>query len=311
MFFRLSILVENLQNLKVINAINPGREVTAQCLAKLGPHIQDIWIGLNHLHDVNPALRALVSGNGKNLLHFGIILSNFQTTDWSIITDNMKRLKSLKLTFGSYRKGSLRELSKLKNLEFLVLAEDSRNENESVLTDESLLPVFRGCPKLKSIAIAGTKVNTCRFTNASIGQIRRLCTNIEQIRFLNAHQIDDQTLEQLATIPTLLVLHLSSMNGITDKGISHFAKISTKCRNFRISDCPNVTQTVIDYWIEAAKNRPNDKIKLFLEGMKVTKDLNNLPSNLKIEIKEHSDESEGKPIINQNCNQNNSNSTQP
>ncbi|CAG2113895.1 unnamed protein product, partial [Medioppia subpectinata] len=154
---RLSILVENLRNLKIMNAINPGREVTGQCLARLGPNIQDIWIGLNHLRDVNPALRALVSGNGRNLIHFGLIVSNYSTTDWSIITDNMTALKSLKLTFGSYKASSLRPLAKLSSLEFLVLAEDSRNENESVLTDESLLPVLKGCANLKSLAIAGTK----------------------------------------------------------------------------------------------------------------------------------------------------------
>jgi len=282
---RLSILVENLQNLKIMNAINPGREVTGQCLSKLGPHIQDIWIGLNHMSNCNSALRALVSGNGKNLLHLGLIVNNYQTTEWSIITENMRQLKSLKLTFGSFRASSLKEFAKLKNLEFLVLAEDSRNEKESVLTDESLMPVLRGCSQLKSLAIAGTKANTLRFTNRSIGQIPRLCPHMEQIRFLNAHNIDDNCLTQLASIPSLLVLHLSSMNGITDAGIKAFAKESKRVRNFRVSDCPNVTEDIIDVWIEVANNRSDERIKLFLESMNITKSLENLPPNLKIEVK--------------------------
>lgn len=293
---RLSILCENLQNLKIINAINPGREVTGLCLSKLGPKIEDIWIGLNHLTDVNPALRALVSGNGKNLQHFGLIVANYQTTDWSIITENMTQLKSLKLTFGSYRNSSLKQFSKLRNLEFLVLAEDSRNDNESVLTDQSLIPVLKGCSKLKSIAIAGTKEKTCRFGHNSIALIPRYCKHMEQIRFLNAHNVEDQTLAELATIQSLLVLHLSSMNRITNKGVIDFAKDSPKIRNFRVSDCPLVTEDIIDQWIEVANNRSDDKIKVYLEGIKVTKSLDDLPSNLKIDVKEKSEnESVAKP----------------
>lgn len=269
-----------------MNAINPGREITGLCLSKLGPHIQDIWIGLNHLHDVNPALRALVSGNGKNLIHFGLIVANYQSTDWSIITDNMTKLKSLKLTFGSYGSGTLRHFAKLRNLEFLVLAEDSRNEDESVLTDESLIPVIKGCHKLKSLAIAGTKVKTCRFTHRSVSLIPKYCPNMEQIRFLNGHNILDETIVEFATLPTLHVLHLSSMAQITDKGIIEFLKSAKKIRNFRVADCPHVTQDIIEPWIEIANNRPKEKLKVYLEGVPVTRALNDLPSNLKLDIKE-------------------------
>ena len=291
-----------------MNAINPGRDVTGQCLNRLGPQIQDVWIGLNHMSNCNSALRALVSGNGKNLLHLGLIVSNYQTTDWSLITDNMKQLKSLKLTFGSFKGSSLKEFSKLKNLEFLVLAEDSRNDSESVLNDDSILPVLRGCSQLKSLAIAGTKPNTCRFTNRTIGQIPRLCRNMEQIRFLNANNIDDYCLSQLATIPSLLVLHLSSMNSITDRGVIDFAKESKKVRNFRVSDCPNVTQNIIDVWIEVANNRPEERIKLFLEGMAITRSLDDIPSNLRIEVKDKP-ESETSPKPNTLMNQNSTNSS--
>lgn len=284
--------MENLQNLKIMNAINPGREVTGECLSKLGPQIQDIWIGLNHLPNVNPALQALVSGHGKNLLHLGLIVGNYQTTDWSLITDNMKQLKSLKLTFGSFRTSSLSEFAKLKNLEFLVLAEDSRHEKESVLTDESLIPVLKGCSQLKSLAIAGTKANTCRFGYRSMCLVGRYCRKMEQLRFLNAHHIDDHCLSQMAHIQTLLVLHLSSMNAVTNQGVVHFLKHSKRVRNFRVSDCPNVTEEIIDTLIEVANSRTNDKIKVFLEGMAVTKVLDDLPSNLRIEIKERS---EGEP----------------
>ncbi len=287
MTHRLSILCEGLQKLKIMNAINPGREITGLCLSKLGPDIEDIWIGLNHLPDPNPALRALVSGNGKNLIHFGLIVTNYQMTNWSLITDNMLKLKSLKLTFGSYGSGSLRQFAKLKNLEFLVLAEDSRNENESVLTDESLMPVIEGCNKLKSIAIAGTKVKTCRFTHRSIAMIPKYCPLMEQIRFLNGHNVLDETLAELATISTLRVLHLSSMARITDKGIINFVKIAkNSVRNFRVSDCPLVTEAIIEPWIEVAKSRPTEKIKVYLEGVAVTRSLDDLPSNLKIDIKD-------------------------
>ena len=266
--------------------------MTGECLSKLGPHIQDIWIGLNHLQNVNPALEALVSGHGKNLLHLGLIVGNYQSTDWSIITDNMKQLKSLKLTFGSFKSSSLSQFAKLKNLEFLVLAEDSRNEKESVLTDESIIPVLKGCQQLKSLAIAGTKPNTCRFGYRSMSQIWRYCRKMEQLRFLNAHNIDDHCLAQMARIETLLVLHLSSMNTVTNRGVIDFLKQSKRVRNFRVSDCPHVTEDIIDALVEVAKSRPNEKIKVFLEGMPVTRELDDMPTNLRIEIKERS---EGEP----------------
>jgi len=146
--------------------------------------------------------------------------------------------------------------------------------------------VIQGCNKLKSIAIAGTKVKTCRFTHRSIALIPKYCPFMEQIRFLNGHNVLDSTLKELATISTLLVLHLSSMARVTDKGIFEFLKKAKKVRNFRVSDCPRVTEAIIEPWIEVAKARPHDKIKVYLEGVPVTRSLDGLPSNLKIDIKD-------------------------
>ena len=123
--------------MRVLKTINPGRSIIGQCLSNLGQDIEDIYIGLNHLANTLPALEALVSGYGKNLTHFGLILNSYQITDWGIITDNMTNLKSLKLTFASNGRGTHRHFAKLKYLENLFLADDSRNDKAPILNDET------------------------------------------------------------------------------------------------------------------------------------------------------------------------------
>ena len=254
-------------------------------MENLGPHIEDVWISLSHLNDVDQSLRALVSKNRRHLVHLGLVVPNNNKTDWSIISDNMTRLKSLKVTFKSDKRGSLEEFAKFKDLEFLVFAEDSQNELQSVLTDQAILPVLKGCKKLQSICLAGTKFTTLRLTNKTILNINSFCPNLKQLKFFRAHLIDNATLYDLARIRSLEVLHLSSMCYLLNTGIEYFAKNSPKCRNFLVHDCKSITDEIINYWIEAVKKRPNDKIKLYLkldEGM--SKVWTDLPSNLILKI---------------------------
>jgi hypothetical protein len=103
----LQLIVQNLPRLRILNAINPGHNITGECLKLIGPEIEDIWIGLNHLSNPNETLKALISGNGRRLLHFGLIVQNYQKINWRLIADAMPQLKSLKLTFGSYGYGEL------------------------------------------------------------------------------------------------------------------------------------------------------------------------------------------------------------
>ena len=278
------ILFQKLNNLRVFNALKPWGEVTFECLSRLGPNIYEIWIGLEHLKDCNSALKALVRGNGKYLLHLGLIVNDFGQVDWSVITENIKDLRTLKLTFKSSSWSNLKEFAKLKNLEFLVLSEVSTNDNESVLTDSSLIQVLVGCSKLRSLAISGNKETTVRITDYSIERIARLCPNMSHMRFMGANSIDDRCLSLLASLPSLCVLHLVSMNSITNEGVKDFAKRARHVRNFLVMDCPNLTEVIIDYWIESAKERPEQKISVLTWNMKISKDLSDLPNNLTLMI---------------------------
>ena len=161
---------------------------------ELGPNIEDIWIGLKHVRDMNPTLESLVSKNGRHLKHLGLIVRDFNSTDWSIIGNNMDQLNSFKLTFGSTGKASLDEFSKFKNLEYLALAEESLKNIATVLTDDSLLSMLKGCTKLKSLYLAGTKPDTLRVSIKTIRLIGRLCPNIKQLKFIRANSIFDSTL---------------------------------------------------------------------------------------------------------------------
>lgn len=103
----LSMIVKNFRKLRILNAINPGSNITGECLKFLGPNIEDIWIGLNHLSNPNKTIESLIEGNGKQLVHLGLIVQNYQQINWSLISSKMSQLQSLKLTFGSYGYGKL------------------------------------------------------------------------------------------------------------------------------------------------------------------------------------------------------------
>ncbi len=84
---------------------------------------------------------------------------------------------------------------------------------------------------------------------------------------------------------------------ITDKGIINFVKIAKKSvRNFRVYGCPKITEAIIEPWIEVAKSRPTEAIKVYLEGVPVTHSLDTLPSNLKVEVRDKPN-TESNPII--------------
>ena len=290
---RFEIICEGCKNLKVLTALNPGRQVMGEALAKLGPRINDVWIGLSHLKDPNSALEALVSGNGKQIQHFGVVVESFQSVNWNLITDNLLNLRSLKMTFGSYGKGSLTEFSKLRQLEFIVLAEDSRDEEHTVLTDNNVIPIIKSCDKLRSIAIAGTKKLTCRVGDATMKLIPKHCPNVEQIRFLNAFFITDVSLENYFTkLKMIRVLHLSAVEHITTRGVIKFLEGTKETiRNFRVNDCPKVTDQVMEALIKIAKFRPFEKIKAYLDGMTINqKYYDDKPYNLIVDTRVNREE---------------------
>jgi hypothetical protein len=180
----------------------------------------------------------------------------------------------------------MKEIGRLSKLEFLVVAEDSRSETGSVLNDDSMRYILRGCPAMKSLALAGTKSQTCQFTDDSMSLVSQLCSKIEQIRLLKANKITDKAIASFGELKILRVLHVSSCDDITSKGLIDCVKKSSKTiRNFRLSECKGVTTDfAIQPWIEIAKHRPNENIKVYIEGLEFAK-IGHLPSNLKLEVK--------------------------
>src|SRR5277367_1637545 len=121
-------------------------------LRNLDHGVTDVFLKLVDVDDPNSVLEALVSGHGKNLTELGLIVDNYHNINWKILSENMKHLKSFKLTFGSYHGDTFKYFANFKELELLILHEISNNELESVMNDDSLMSVLEGCNGLKSLA---------------------------------------------------------------------------------------------------------------------------------------------------------------
>lgn len=192
----------------------------------------------------------------------------------------------------------MKEIGRLSKLEFLVVAEDSRSEFGSVLNDDSIRCILKGCPNMKSLALAGTKARTCQFTDESLSLIPRMCPKMEQLRLLKANRITDATIASFGDLKTLRVLHVSSCEKVTSKGlIECIEKTSKTIRNFRLSECKDVNMNLVDAWYEVASHRPMEKIKVFIEGLPKA-ELKTPPTNLKMEVKFQEDPKAAKGVTN-------------
>ena len=263
---KMALLIENLPNLESIKAFNPGGKVTWNCLQSLGPQIQDIKIGINHLSPCTAAIQALTTGNGKRALNLCLVMANYHNVEWAQISENMQNLKSIKIGFKSYQSGSMTELSKLQNLETIVLIERSLDAIESVITDNTLRPILKKCSRLRSINIAGTKAHALRITNYFTESLVWLCPKIEQLYLTAANNVNDTCFAYLAVLPNLTVLEFIAMNNITENGVIIFLKNAKSIRNLRLKDCSKITGSIIKAMEEVAKTRTKDRIKLILDG---------------------------------------------
>ena len=172
----------------------------------------------------------------------------------------------------------------MRDIEHLLLSDFSNGIRCRVLNDHTLIDYFTGCRKLRSITLAGIFNGLCQLTNRSMGMLSYLEPNLEQLYFIKAQKIDDETLSIFAALPNLQVLHMCGMSGFTNSGVAIFAKHSSKCRDFRIDFCEGITEDIIESWINAAKARPADRITLTLVGIRVERNIKDIPKNLIINI---------------------------
>ena len=268
---QMSLLLKNLQNLEELHAQDPNVSITWKCLENLGPKIKSLMFGFNPFINLDFGIGVLVAGNGKNLEHLCIEIQSFQKINLKILTENLRQLRSFKLIFNSFGEGPLQELAIFKMLESLVLVETSFGD-KTVITDQTLIPILKGCSKLRFINLSGYKIsrrigNTLKITNYFVESILRLCPRIKSIKLSGAHALDDNSLILMAKMPFLTRLHLLRMDGITDQGIIKFVQESKTIRNFQVKNCSKITENVREGWIELARLSPEERLERAIKDL--------------------------------------------
>ena len=171
-------------------------------LVKSFPYLSSIWIG-NSSIITNESLVALARCRNLKKLVFGFDSRKCSDNGFKMICQACSNLEQL-FFFGRnyFTNESLREISKLKNLETL---------HSYKLPEQALIEIARGCPKLKRVHCEMSDVSLLEFiqwcpeivildtifTDVSLTAVANAYPNLEELELYEESRVSDASLSQV------------------------------------------------------------------------------------------------------------------